>query len=428
MAAIDIDLRPPLGKGVAWGLQHVLVMLSGMIAVPLAVGTALDLPSAAQVLLVQGAILTSGAATLVQSLGLGVVGARLPIVMGTAFVFIAPIISIGAELDLPAIMGALIVGGLVEFALSFVVWRVRRFFPPIVTGTVITIIGLGLLPLGFNWAVGGGSELFGRPVSFALSGLVLLTLIVLNRLPSALLRSAAIILAIAVGYVAAAVTGVLDFAAVGEAPWLAAPTLFAFGPPTFNLAAIAAVLIAQFASLLETIGDVFGIKALAGEEAQPAELRGAVTVDGLASAVAPMFNGFSVTSFSQNIGVIGLTRVGSRYVVAIGGAILMALGLLPKLAAVITSMPQPVLGGAAIAMFGAVAAAGVGQLGSVEMNQRNLLIFSIAVGLGLGVATAPADTFAALPSGLRVILESSVAVGGTTAVILEQVLPPTEER
>lgn len=424
-APIDIEARPPLVRGLALGFQHVLVMLAGMIAVPLALGAAIDLPAGQQVLLVQGAIVTSGIGTIVQALGLGIIGARLPIVMGTAFVFIAPMISIGRELDLRAVMGAVIVGGIAEFGLAFVVWRIRRFFPPIVTGTVITTIGLGLLPLGFGWAVGAGTDLFGTPTAFGLSGLVLVALIALNRAPRGLVRSAAVLGAIILGYAVAALTGVLDLTAVREASWVALPVPFAFGTPTFHWGAIAAILIAQFASLLETVGDAVTIKAMDDSELEPRELRGAVMVDGLGSAIAPILNGLSLTSFSQNIGVIGLTRVGSRYVVALGGVILVLLGLLPKLAAVITSMPLPVLGGAAIAMFGAVAGAGVNQLRAVELNERNLLVFAVAVGLGVGVATGPEDVFAALPTGLRVLLESSVAVGGITAILLDRVLPRT---
>lgn len=424
-APIDIEARPPLARGLALGLQHVLVMLAGMIAVPLALGAAIDLPPAQQVVLVQGAIVASGVGTIVQALGLGIVGARLPIVMGTAFVFIAPMISIGRELDLRAVMGAVIVGGIAEFGLAFVVWRIRRFFPPIVTGTVITTIGLGLLPLGFGWAVAAGTDMYGTPQAFALSGVVLVALVALNRVPGGLVRSAAVLGAIVLGYLAAALMGVLDLGAVREATWVAPPRPFAFGTPTFHWGAIVAILIAQFASLLETVGDTVTIKAMDESELEPHELRGAIMLDGLGSAAAPILNGLSLTSFSQNIGVIGLTRVGSRYVVALGGVLLVLLGLLPKLAAVVTSMPLPVLGGAAIAMFGAVAGAGVNQLRVVELDERNLLVFAVAVGLGVGVATGPEDVFAGLPTGLRVLLESSVAVGGIAAILLDRVLPRT---
>lgn len=425
---IGIDLRPPLGKGLLWGLQHVLVMLSGMVAVPLSVGTALNLPPGQQTLLVQGAILTSGIATIVQSLGLGVIGARLPIVMGAAFVFIAPSVSIGQEIGLRAVMGAVIVGGIGEFLLSFVVWRIRRLFPPLVTGTVITVIGLSLLPLGFSWAVGAGTDDFGKPVTLGLAALVLLALILLNIQRNTLVRSSAIIAAIAIGYAASAAAGILNLQPVEAAEWASIPQPFAFGTPTFHIGAIVAMLIAQLASMMETIGDVVATNGLDDRETQPSDLRGAISVDGLASTFAPVLNGLSLTSFSQNVGVISLTGIGSRFVVAFGGLILVVLGVLPKVAAVVTAMPLPVLGGAAIAMFGAVAATGVTQLSTVDLDHRNVLVFAIAVGLGIGVATAPAGTFDALPTGLRVLLESSVAVGGITAMLLDRVLPTATDR
>ncbi len=423
---IDIDYRPPPMQGFLLGFQHVLVMLSGMIAVPLAVSAGLGLPSDQRTMLVQGSILVSGIGTVVQAFGVGFVGARLPIVMGTAFVFIAPMISVGESLGIQAVMGAIIVGGLAEFALSFGVWRIRRFFPPIVTGTVILIIGISLLPLGFEWAVGAGTEEFGDLATLIVSGSVLLTLILLNIQPIKIIRSMAILISIVVGYVVAALTGVLDLSPVGESGWVAPPTPLAFGAPTFHLGAIVVVLIAQFASMIETIGDTVGIRSLDETEVTKRDLRGAVSVDGLASAIAPLLNGLSLTSFSQNLGVISLTRIGSRYVVAIGGGILIAFGLVPKLSAVITSMPLPVLGGAAIVMFGAVAAAGADQLKRVEMNQRNTLIFAIAVGLGVGVATVPAGAFDILPAGIRIPFESSVAVGGIAAIFLDLVLPDRE--
>ncbi len=420
---IEIDYRPPPVRGTLLGFQHVLVMLGGMIAVPLAVSAGLDLPVDQRTMLVQGSILVSGIGTVVQAIGVGFVGARLPIVMGTAFVFIAPMISVGESLGLQAIMGAIIVGGLAEFALSLSVWRIRRFFPPIVTGTVILIIGISLLPLGFGWAVGAGTDEFGERNTLILSGAVLLALILLHIQPLEIIRSMAILISIVVGYLVAALLGMLDLAPVGEAGWVAPPSPLAFGAPTFHLGAIVVVLIAQFASMIETIGDTVGIRSLDETEVTKRDLRGAVSVDGLASAVAPLLNGLSLTSFSQNLGVISLTRIGSRYVVAIGGGILVAFGLIPKLSAVITSMPLPVLGGAAIVMFGAVAAAGADQLRRVEMNQRNTFVFAVAVGLGVGVATVPAGAFDILPAGIRIPFESSVAVGGIAAILLDLVLP-----
>ena len=422
---VGIDEAPPLGRSVVWGLQHVLAMFAGMVAVPLVVGSAIGLPADQRTILVQGALLSSGVGSLLQSLGLGPVGARLPIVMGTAFVFMAPMVGIGQSLGLPAIMGAAIVGGLAELAASLLIWRVRGLFPPLVTGTVVTLIGLGLVPLGFAWAAGGSGPLFGRPVSFLLAGAVLVALVLVNRWGTQLLRATAVVVAVGAGYLLAGLTGHLDLQPVREAPWVAPPRLFAFGPPEFHAPAILAMLVAQFASLLETLGDTFATGTVTGREITSRHLRGAIMVDGLGSAIAPLLNGLPITSFSQNIGVIGITGVASRFVTAAAGLLLIALALLPKFAALITAMPDPVLGGGALVMFGAVAAAGVSQLRTIELTERELLIFSVAVAVGLGIATRPPEAFQQLPAWLRVIVESSVTMGGLAAVVLNRLLPAT---
>ncbi len=419
---VGIDDRPPIGRAALWGLQHVLAMFAGMVAVPLAVGSAIGLSGPQMTILVQGAMVASGIATIVQSLGFGPLGARLPIVMGTAFVFIPPMISIGERFDIPTIMGALIVGGVVEGIIAFFIWRVRRFFPPLVTGTVVTLIGLGLVPLAFFWSA-GGERAFGEARSFLVALVVLAVLVVVNQWGRRFVGSLAIVIAIVVGYVASGIAGLLDLSPVANASWVEPPELFAFGVPKFHVGAIVGILFAQLASMLETVGDTYAIGGATGKKIEASDLRGAIAVDGFASAVAPVVNGFSVTSFSQNIGVISLTGVGSRFVVAVGGGLLLVLALIPKFATVIALMPEPVLGGAALAMFGAITAAGVNTLREIELTQREVLIFGISVALGLGVATAPDGTFAAFPSVLRSIVESSVAIGGITAIVLDQTLP-----
>lgn len=421
-ATIGIDVRPPIGRSGVWGLQHVLAMFAGMVAVPLAVGTALGLTDAERTVLVQGAMFASGIGTILQAVGVGPIGARLPIVMGTAFVFIAPMISIGGRFGVPAIMGALIVAGLAELVIAFVVWRIRHWFPPIVTGTVVTLIGLGLIPLAFFWTA-GGTVAFGEPRSYVVGGLVLFLLILINRFGGGFSSSLAIVGAITIGYGLAAVAGLLNLGPVVEEPWVSLPNPLAFGVPEFHLGAILGILIAQFASMLETIGDTFAIGGATGKRIEAKELRGAIAADGLASALAPFVNGFAVTSFSQNIGVISLTGIASRFVVGLGGVFLLLFALLPRFASVIALMPDPVLGGAALAMFGAVAAAGVNILRRVELRQREVLIFAVAIALGLGVATRPEGAFEEFPETLRIVLESAVAVGGITAILLDRVLP-----
>ncbi|BCV22679.1 nucleobase:cation symporter-2 family protein [Moorella sp. Hama-1] len=425
---IGVDEKPASPSLILYGIQHVLAMFAGIVAVPLMVGTALKLPGDQMTILVQGSLLTSGIGTLIQCLGIGGLGARLPICMGTAFVFISPFISVGSNLGLQAILGAAIVGGIVEFILSFFVWRIQKLVPPVVTGTVVVLIGMGLMPLGFTWLAGGEGPLFGQPVSFAIGGLVLVLLILINQFTRGFFPSISIALAIVVGYLAAGITGILDLGLVKEASWIAMPKVFSFGPPKFSWPAILAVLVAQFASMLETIGDTYATGVVARKKIGPRELSGAIGVDGLLSSIAVVFNGLSITSFSQNIGVISITGVASRFAVAASGVILLLLGLVPKFAAMVAGMPAPVLGGAALVMFGAIAGSGILQFRDANVfGQREMLIFATSVALGMGFGLHPAGALDHLPSSLAVILGSGVAVGGSTAIILNRILPKKED-
>jgi NCS2 family nucleobase:cation symporter-2 len=420
---IGLDEKVPLAKSAVYGLQHIIAMFAGVVAVPLIVGGAIDLSPAQKTILVQGALIASGIGTILQTGRVFILGARFPVCMGTAFVFITPMISIGNTYGVSAIFGALIVGGIVEFIVSTFIWRIKRFFPPLVTSTVVTLIGLGLIPVGFNWAVGSGTPFFAQPIAFIIAGLVLVIMIVANRFTTGFIQTICIIFAIVCGYIISALFGVLDMNYVLEAKWVALPKFFAFGWPQFKLGAILGILAAQFGSMLETVGDIYATGTVLNEEVKKENLQGAVAVDGIASSIATIFNGFSLTSFSQNIGVIGITRVGSRHVVRIGGIILVIMGLFPKFAAIITAMPAPVLGGVGIVMFGSVAAAGVGQLAGIKLTPRELLIFATAIGLGLGFGLASGDALANLPKALQIILHSGVVVGAIVAILLNEVIP-----
>ncbi|WP_227761866.1 nucleobase:cation symporter-2 family protein [Zhaonella formicivorans] len=425
---IGVDEKPALPYLIMYGIQHVLAMFAGIVAVPLMVGAALKLPGEQITILVQGSLLTSGIGTLVQSLGIGRLGARLPICMGTAFVFISPFISVGSQLGIQAIFGAAIVAGIVEFVFSFFVWRIQKYVPPVVTGTVVVLIGMGLMPLGFTWLAGGESPLFGQPISFAIGGLVLVTLILVNQFTKGFWPSISVALAIVIGYLSAGIVGVLNLGLVKEATWFAVPKVFSFGMPMFSFPAILAVLVAQFASMLETIGDTYATGVVANKEIGRRELSGAISVDGLMSSIAVLFNGLPITSFSQNIGVISITKVASRFAVAVSGIILLLMGLVPKFAALIASMPAPVLGGAALVMFGSIAGSGILQFREAKgFGEREMFIFAISVALGMGFGLHSEGALEHLPSYLTIILGSGVVVGGITAIILNQVLPQRQK-
>lgn len=424
LVTIGIDDRLPPVPTVVYGLQHILAMFAGIVAVPLIVGSAIGLSQAELTILIQGAMLASGFGTLLQTLGFRRIGSRLPIAMGTAFVFIAPMITVGGTLGIQAIFGAAIVGGVAELIASFGLARIRSWFSPLVTGTVVALVGLGLVPVGFGWVAGGSGELFGKPLSFAIAGLVLLVILLINRFFKGFLGSISIVVAIVVGYFLSAAFGILDLSHVSEAKWMALPEFLAFGPPKFYLSAILVMLVAQFASMLETIGDVFATGAVTRRPIKEAELQGAVAADGILDSLSVLVNGLPVTSFTQNIGVIGITGVASRFAVAAGGAILIVMGLFPKLAGIISAMPSPVLGGAGLVMFGAIAVAGIQQIASVSaFGQREVIIVATALAVGLGFGLHPEGALSGLPEGLRVFLESGVAVGGLTAMLLEKLMP-----
>jgi len=425
---IGVDEKLPIPALFLYGLQHVLAMFSGIVAVPLMVGAALKLPGYQMTILVQGALFTSGLGTIVQCLGIGKIGARLPICMGTAFVFLSPFISVGTELGISSILGGAIVGGISGYIFSFYVGKIQSFFPPIVTGTVVILIGSGLLPLAFGWFAGSGTSYYGQPVSFFIGTVVLVLLVVMNQYGRGLGTTLSVALSIAIGYIISDFAGILDLSLVGNSSWIEVPALLAFGMPTFSLAAVVAILVAQLAAIMETIGDTYATGLAVKRPIGTRELVGSLSADGIMSAIAVLFNGFPITSFSQNIGVIVLTNVASRFAVAAGGIILVVLGFFPKFAAIISCMPQPVLGGASLIMFGAIAGSGVSQLRSLpEFGQRETMILATSLSLGLGFGLHPAGSLDMLPPFLGAILKSGVAVGGITAILLNFVLPAARD-
>jgi NCS2 family nucleobase:cation symporter-2 len=297
--------------------------------------------------------------------------------MGSAFVFIAPSITVGSQMGIQAVFGASMVCGFVAWILSFFIGRVQKLIPPLVTGTIVSLIGIKLLPLGFTWLAGGHSELYGKPVCFLIGGVVLVALLVASQSRKGLLSSFSVIIAIMLGYVVSALLGILDLHHVQDASWVSFPDLLHFGWPTFSYSAIVIMMIAQLTAVLESIGNTYGTGAAVRREITHKHLSGAISVDGIGSIVAPLLNGFPLTCFAQNIGVISITRVASRYVVASAGVVLIALGLIPKFSALVAGMPAPVLGGASLIMFGSIVGSGVAQIkDSGPFDQRAAMVFS----------------------------------------------------
>lgn len=416
---VDDDLDLP--KKVLFGLQHIFAAFGGIIVVPLVIATSLGFDSKVTTALISASILGSGLATIIQAKGVGKVGARVACIMGTDFTFVSPAISVGSVLGLPGIIGATILGSLFEVILSFFIKPLMKFFPPLVTGTVVALIGLTLLPVSIDWAAGGaGSANYASLENLAVAMFVLVITLLLNNYGKGMISSASILIGIVVGYIVCIPLGLVDFTPVKEASWLSFPKILEFGV-TFDAKAVMAFIPAYFVATIGTVGCLKAIGETSNIDIDDKRVAAGVLSDGVGSALGGLVGSCPNTSFSQNIGIISLTKVASRHVAVMAGILLVILGFLPKVAAIITGIPNPVLGGVGIMMFGTVAAAGIRTLSNIKLTERNLLIIAISMGLGLGVTFRP-DVIHNLPEAIRMIFSSGISTGTIAALILNAVL------
>ena len=416
---VDDDLDLP--KKVLFGLQHIFAAFGGIIVVPLVIATSLGFDSKVTTALISASILGSGLATIIQAKGVGKVGARVACIMGTDFTFVSPAISVGSVLGLPGIIGATILGSLFEVILSFFIKPLMKFFPPLVTGTVVALIGLTLLPVSIDWAAGGaGSANYASLENLAVAMFVLVITLLLNNYGKGMISSASILIGIVVGYLVCIPLGLVDFNPVKEASWLSFPKILEFGV-TFDAKAVMAFIPAYFVATIGTVGCLKAIGETSNIYIGDKRVAAGVLSDGVGSALGGLVGSCPNTSFSQNIGIISLTKVASRHVAVMAGILLVILGFLPKVAAIITGIPNPVLGGVGIMMFGTVAAAGIRTLSNIKLTERNLLIIAISMGLGLGVTFRP-DVIHNLPEAIRMIFSSGISTGTIAALILNAVL------
>lgn len=426
-----VDTLLPWGKTILLGLQHVLAMYVGAVTVPLLVGTALGLARADVAALISADLFTCGLATLLQTVGLGPrVGVRLPVMLGVSFVAVSPMISIGKQLGLPYVYGAIICSGLAMVLLAPLLGGLRRFFPPLVTGTLVTLIGASLAPVAIGWAAGGhGAPDFGAPRHLALAGLVLLIITLLTARGRGFVRSIAVLLGLVAGAAAAYGLGGLGdaAAAVRAEPWLQVVTPLRFGTPRLEPAAVLTMGLVALVCAVESMGIFYAVGRLVGREPDERRLAAGLRAEGLAIALGGALNSFPYTTFSQNAGLVALTAVRSRFVVAAAGAILVALGCLPKLAAVFAVLPRGVLGGAGIALFGMVTAAGIAVLRRADLDRsQNQFVVAVALGGGLGVAHLP-QALGQLPGALRLLFGDGIVLGTLLAVGLNALLNPSRE-
>ena len=426
----DPNNTPPIVQAVPLGLQHVLAMFASNVTPSIIVAGAAGLAfgGAEQIYLIQMAMLFAGIATLFQTIGIGPIGARLPIMQGTSFAFVGVLAGVAATQGLSVALTACIIAGLIHFSLGSVIQKLRFMFPPLVTGLVILAIGLYLISVAIKYAAGGAADFQMAADSFGslLHWTVALTVVVVSLackfMTKGLISNAAILIGLIAGYIVAVFSGMVSFGGVENAKWFQLPAVMPYGFE-FSLGAVIGVTLVSLVSAIETIGDTSATtKAGSERDATDAEISGATYADGLGTAVAGVFGGLPNTSFSQNVGIVVMTGIMSRHVVTIAGIIMIICGLIPKIGAVISSMPLPVLGGGVIVMFGMVAAAGMNMLSTVSMNRRNMIIISVSLAVGLGLNLVP-SAVQHLPGIWKTLATSAVAPTALLAVIMNLVLP-----
>lgn len=419
-----VDQRLPIRQLLTFGLQHVLVLYAGAVAVPLILGSALGLSNAQIVLLINANLLTSGIATLIQTLGFWKFGARLPLVQACSFIALAPMIMIGKEYGLAQVFGAVIAAGVITIALAPVFSRLLRFFPPVVIGSLITIIGISLMPAAAIWLGGGNPDAadFGAPANLLLGLATAAIILAVYARFSGFVGNLSVLIGLLLGSLLAAACGMTDFSRVGEAAWFELSAPMAFGVPQFSLTPILIMTLAMLVIMAETTGNCLAIGQLTGRSVDARTLGNAFRADGLSTVIGGLFNSFPYNAFTQNTGLIALSQVKSRFVVAAAGGIMILMGLFPKLGALIAAVPTPVLGGGAIVMFGMTTVAGIQELSRVRFEgTRNALVVAVSVSVGVLPMSFPA-LFAHAHGALKLVLESGIFLGAITAIVLNLLL------
>ena len=463
-AVHPVDERLPAPRLAALGLQHVLVMYAGAIAVPLIVGRALKLTPEQVALLISADLFCCGLVTLIQSLGFTRwFGIKLPVMMGVTFAAVGPMVAFANAMPgvdgARAIFGAIIGAGIVSMLIAPVVSKLLRFFPPVVTGTIIAIIGISLMRVGVGWAMGGPAPLaqsvdvprlvamvdsaraaaeaasapirlagpipmadnpnYGALDNMAVAAAVLVFILLLVKYAKGFFANISVLLGIVAGCIVAAGMGKMNFDKVGKAHWFDLVTPFAFGMPSFDPVMILTMSLVMIVVMIESTGMFLALSDITGRKIDQPALAAGLRTDGLGTLIGGIFNTFPYTSFSQNVGLVGVTGVKSRWVCVAGGIIMIVLGMLPKMAAFVESIPQFVLGGAGLVMFGMVAATGIRILSTVDYkgNRHNLYIVALSIGFGLIPLVAPRWT-QQMAHGLHPLLESGILLTAVAAVVL----------
>ncbi|MED2878182.1 xanthine permease [Bacillus thuringiensis] len=411
------------------GMQHMLAMYAGAIIVPLIVGGGLGLNQKELTYLVSIDLLMCGVATILQALSNRFFGIGLPVVLGCTFTAVGPMIAIGKQYGVSSIYGAIIAAGLFVVIFAKLFGKLVKLFPPVVTGSVVTVIGVTLVPAAINDMAGGvGSKDFGSLENLALAFGVLLFIIIMYRFFDGFIRSISILLGLLFGTIVAAFMGKVSLQAVGEADWFHGIQPFYFGTPTFELTPVITMIFVACVGIVEATGVYFALSDICNKKIGEKELTKGYRAEGLAMVLGGIFNAFPYTTYSQNVGLVQLTGVRNRVIIYTCGGMLIVLGFIPKIAAITTIIPKSVLGGAMLAMFGMVMAYGIKMLSSVDFGkQENLLIVACSVGIGLGVTVVP-TLFSQLPENIRILTDNGIVLGSASAVLLNIVFNMVPQR
>ncbi|NJD99305.1 uracil-xanthine permease [Thermococcus sp. LS1] len=420
---IGIEDKVEPSKALVFGLQHVLAMFGATVTVPLVVGGAIGLSGDLVALMIQAVLLAMGIATLLQT----TIGSRYPIVQGSSFAFIPGLIAIGSSIGMAAVQGALIVGGLIEAAIGWlgIIGKVRKLFTPLVTGVTIMLIGFSLADVAVKNFLNFYADPSGSTIvsSVIVAGVTFLTTVFVALKAKGSLKAMPVVIGALVGYLVSIPLGLANFDLVKNLPAFSLPKLLPWGEPIFDTTAIVILLFAFMVSIIESVGDYHAIATVTGSEITEKHIARGIGSEGLACSIAGLLGACGTTSYSENIGVVALTKVGSRHVVQVGAVILILLSLVPKFAGVLASMPAPVLGGLTLALYGMISVTGLRLITEkVELNDRNTLILAAALIAGLGAPQLPAEFLAHFPEIVSSILESGMAVGALTAIILDRLL------
>ncbi|MBU5675102.1 purine permease [Alkaliphilus sp. MSJ-5] len=424
MSVFDLNGVPPLGKAIPLGLQHVLAMIVGNVTPAIIIAGVVGLNTNDRTLLVQCGMFIAGIATLLQLYPIGKIGSGLPIIMGVSFAYVPSLIAIGSQYGISGIFGAQLIGGIAAIIVGIFIKPIRKYFPPLVAGTVVFTIGLSLYPIAINYIAGGmGAPNYGAFINWGIAMITLAVVLFCNQFSKGYIKLASILVGIIVGYIISIIFRIVDFTPVKEAAWFAIPKPLYFGIE-FYPSAIITMVIMYIVNSVQAVGDLSATTVGGmGREVTDKELSGGIIGNGFCSLIASLLGGLPTATYSQNVGIVAMTKVISKFILALAAGFLLVGAFIPKFGAIMTTIPQCVLGGATITVFGMITMTGIQLIIQDELSGRNITIVGLAVALGIGVTQVP-QSLALFPNWVMMVFGSSAVIISTVVVfVLNLILP-----